>query len=565
MTGHLDARFQALVEDYFRDLVRATPVFATFIGIHSEDHRLGDGTREAVEERIARERRFLSDLEALDPAGLSDEARFERDLAVHTARLDLFGLQEHRVWERRSMAMDEVGDGVFSILARDFAPLGERLESIASRLEATPTALDQHRSRLGPRPVRLWNEIELGAAGEMPALFDEVMSAARAAWPDGSPAFRRIERAVVRALAAIEGYAAWLRERQADATDDWALGRERYDRLIELRALDGLTSDDILAIGEEQLDANRRGRREAARAVDPRASEAEVLDRIKSDHPATFEQALEAYRDAMFRARRHVVDHGLATLPPGESLSVVPTPEYLRNAAVPFAAYFEPPRFDPHPTGIYIVTPAVDGEPGAMREHNRASISNTSVHEAYPGHHLQLSAAITHPSLVRALVDAPEFVEGWAMYCEQMMREEGFDDGSPFRVALHTDAIWRACRIILDVRMHRGEISVDEASEFLADRTGFERANARAEVHRYTYTPTYQFSYLLGKVLILRLRDEERRRLGATFSLRHFHDQLLYSGSIPIAFHRRLLRGEGGGPTLPPPADRAPEQTAATA
>jgi uncharacterized protein (DUF885 family) len=140
------------------------------------------------------------------------------------------------------------------------------------------------------------------------------------------------------------------------------------------------------------------------------------------------------------------------------------------------------------------------------------------------------------------LTDAPEFVEGWGMYSEQMMREEGFDDGPAFRTAMYTDAIWRACRIVLDVRMHRGELTPQEATDFLVEHTGFELANARAEVRRYTYTPGYQLSYLLGKVLILGLREEEKRRRGAAFSLRDFHDTLLRNGSLPISFHRRLLQ-----------------------
>ena len=188
------------------------------------------------------------------------------------------------------------------------------------------------------------------------------------------------------------------------------------------------------------------------------------------------------------------------------------------------------------------MTPAVDNDPNAMREHYRASISNTSIHEAYPGHHLQLAVASHHPSLTRMLTEAPEFVEGWGMYSEQMMREEGFDAGPAFRAAMYTDAVWRACRIILDVRMHRGELTPDEATDFLVEHTGFEVANARAEVRRYTYTPGYQLSYLLGKVLILGLREDERRRRGAGFSLKGFHDTLLRNGSLPISFHRRLLR-----------------------
>ena len=552
MSAPLDARFWPLVEGHFRYLVRTMPVFATFVGIHSEDHRLGDGSRDAVLDRLDHERAFMSALEGLDAAGLSEEARFERDLALHASRLDLFTLGEERTWERRSSALEEIGDAVFSILARDFAPLPDRLGSITARLEGVPTWLREHRSRLTGRPVRLWNEIDLATGAEMPGLFAEVVNAGRREWPEGSQAARRLDAAVARASEAVDAYEEWLRARLADATDDWPLGRERYEQLIRLRALDGLTPDDILAIGEEQLRENREARRRAARDVDRRASEAEVVDRIKNDHPVTFDEALDAYRDAMFRARQHIIDHDLATIPAGERLHVQATPEYLRNASVPFAAYFEPPRFDPQPDGIYVVTPSVGDNPDAMREHNFASISNTSVHEAYPGHHLQLSAAITHPSLVRALVDAPEFCEGWGMYSEQMMREQGFDASPEHMVAMYSDAIWRSCRVVLDVRLHRGDLTVEQATDFLVEQTGFERANAQAEVFRYTYTPTYQLSYLVGKVLLLRLREDERRRLGPDFSLRRFHDQLLYSGSLPISFHRRLLAGEGGGATLSP-------------
>jgi uncharacterized protein (DUF885 family) len=278
--------------------------------------------------------------------------------------------------------------------------------------------------------------------------------------------------------------------------------------------------------------------------VDPDADVATVIDRLKHDHPATFEEALDGYRGAMARSRAYLVEHDIATVPDDETIEVIATPEYLRSV-MPFAAYFSPARFDADQRGLYVVTPAVDDDPNAMLEHYRASISNTSIHEAYPGHHLQLAVAAKHPSMTRMLTDAPEFVEGWGMYSEQMMREQGFDAGPAFRTAMYTDAVWRACRIILDVRMHRGELTPEAATDFLVEHTSFETANARAEVRRYTYTPGYQLSYLLGKVLILGLRDEEQRRRGAAFSLRAFHDTLLRNGSLPIAFHRRLLRGDG--------------------
>ena len=536
--GRLDARLYDLVEARFRRVIRDNPIVGTYLGIHTEDHRLGDGSRDALLAELTAEKAHLSDVQALDPAGLSTTAQFERDLEIHNVRRAIFDTEVVRTWERRSLALDTVGDALFLIFAQDFAPLADRLGAIAGRLEAVPAFLDESRTRATVPQVRIWQQLEIEAAADLPSFLDEIVTAA-GDLPETER--RRLTRASDTARGALGGYVDWLKGSLAGGTDEWALGRERYDELVKLRAFDGLDADAILAIGEEQLASNKAARVAAAREIDPDADEATVVDRIKNDHPATFEEALEAYRDVMVRSRRHLIQKGIVTVPADERIDVIPTPEYLRNV-IPFAAYFSPPKFDPNPKGIYIVTPSVGNDPNAMREHNYSSISNTSIHEAYPGHHLQLAVANRHPSLTRLLADAPEFVEGWGMYSEQLMREQGFDDAPNFRLALYTDAIWRASRIILDIRMHRGELSVEEATDFLVAQTSFERANARAEVNRYTYTPTYQLSYLLGKVLLLQLRADEQERLGSGFDLRAFHDTLFNNGSLPISFHRRLLR-----------------------
>lgn len=540
--GPLDERLYDLVEARARRAFHTNPVLASYFGVHAEDSRLGDPSRDAVEAEIADERAHLAAVEALDPAGLSSAARFERDLEVHNLRLELFELDEVRAWQRRPSAAGDLGDAVFLLFARGAAPLAERLARITDRLEGVPAYLEAARSRASGAPVAVWQETDLRNAEDLPYLFSEVRTAGDDVLSAGELA--RLDRAIGNARSALESWTGWLRDGLARSDDAWPMDREHYDQLVRLRAFDDLDADAILALGEEQLHRNREGRRLAALEVDPDADEATVIDRIKEDHPATFEAALEGYRDAMRRSRAHLVEHDLVTVPDDERIEVLATPEYLRSV-MPFAAYFAPARFDADRRGLYVVTPAVDDDPNAMREHYWASISNTSIHEAYPGHHLQLHVANQHPSVTRMLTGAPEFVEGWGMYSEQMMREQGFDAGPAFRVAMYTDAIWRACRIILDVRMHRGELGVDEATDFLVEHTAFETANARAEVRRYTYTPGYQLSYLLGKVLILGLREEERRRLGPDFSLKAFHDTLLRNGSLPISFHRRLLRGEG--------------------
>ena len=542
MPGNLDTRFYDLVEGRFRRLVASEPIAATYFGIHGYDDRLGDGGRDTILADIAADREHLAAIEALDDAALSSSVRFERDLEMHNVRRSIFEADELRIWERRSLALDTIGDGLFLLFARDHAPLAERLDAITSRLEGVPTHLEEARHRSSVPQVRLWQRIEIESAGQLPAFFDELVAAGRGVL--GQPEQRRLERAASTAAVSVDLFTAWLEGTIADGIDASGVGRELHDRMVELRAFDGLDADAILDLGEQKLAEEIEARRAAAREIDPDADVNDVVARVKSDHAASFDAALEQYRDAMRRARTYLIEKDLASVPSDERIDVIETPEYLRNV-IPFAAYFSPAAFDRDSKGIYIVTPSVHGDPNAMREHNRASISNTSIHEAYPGHHLQLDAARRHPSLTRLLADAPEFVEGWGMYSELMMREHGFDDGPEYRVMLHTDAIWRACRIILDVRLHRGEIGVDEAVDFMVEQTRFERDNARSEVEWYTYRPTYPLSYLVGRTLLLELRASEERRLGADFSIRAFHDTLLRNGSLPISFHRRLLAGEG--------------------
>ena len=540
--GPGDDSFYDLVEERFRRIVEADPVLATNLGIHAWDDRMPDGGRDRILGRLDDDRRHLAAIEAIDPESLSPGVAFERDLEIHNVRGSIFEVDILRRWERHSSAAEGVGDALFMLFIRDFGTPDQRFDALAGRIEAVPRYLEEHRTRARGPQERIWQEQEIVSGRSVPSFLEEIVAAAgELTLPTGLVA--RLRRAATRATAAVETHLAWVQDGLGHATDGWALDRERYDELIRLRAFDGLDADAILAIGWEQLELNHAMRVSAARELDPEASEAEVVERTKSDHAATFAEALDEYRAAMARARRHLIEHDLVTVPPDERVLVLATPPFLRNV-MPFAAYYAPASFDPDPVGTYIVTPSVDGDPAAIREHYRASISNTSIHEAYPGHHLQLAIAARHPSLTRLFADATEFIEGWGMYSEQMMREESFDDGPAFRLALATDAIWRAARIILDVRMHRGELTIEEATDFLVEHTRFERPNAAAEVHRYTSTPTYQLSYLLGKVLLLGLREDERRRRGGAFSLRDFHDTLLRNGSLPISFHRRLLAGQ---------------------
>jgi uncharacterized protein (DUF885 family) len=539
MTDHqsdADARFTRTIDRWFRDRLALEPVVATYLGVHDHDGDLPAASREHVDALVSHHRGAIAEMERFSPEDLSADHALDRDLVIHQGRLALHALTERRTWQRRANAAEEIGEGLFPLFTRDFAPLAERLESIASRLEQAPRVIEEAEARV-TEPVRLWAEIDIESAEALPSFLATIVAAA--ATDGGDPALtRRLEAAADATNAALERHAAHLRDVVLPhATADWKAGPEQFEEIVRLRELEA-TGDEILAVGEQMLADSIAARNAVCAEIDPTLDPFEVADLVKDDHAATFVESLDEYRTTMDAARHFVIEHDLATVVPDDHLSVIETPSFIRHL-VPFAAYYEPAKFDARPTGTYIVTPP--SSPEMMREHNRSSISNTSVHEAYPGHHLQLSAAVTNPSLVRLFSDSPEFAEGWAFYCERMMKEAGFDDTPKGWYVVHTDAIWRACRILLDVRLHRGEIGFDEAVDFMQERTGFERPAVVAEVKRYTSTPAYQLSYLYGRYMIERLRADAERSANGTFSPKAFHDTLLYGGTMPVSYARRLF------------------------
>jgi len=534
-----DARFDRTADRWFRDQLAMHPEVATFFGIHDHDAELSPGTRETVEREVAFYREAIAGMERFDPDELSPERALDRDLALHQARLGVFWLTEYEPWTGSSDAAGHLGGALFPLFTRDFAPLAERLESIAGRLEQAPRYLRETRGRV-TRPVRLWLEIDIETTQTLPGFLDTILAAARSEGSEDALA-RRLGAAIDATKAALDEHGGWLGELLDRADGAWVAGRERFEEMIRLRELEA-SGDEILAVGEELLATEKDARNAICAEIDPTLTPAEVADVVKEDHATSFAEALGEYRRSMDAARAFVVEHGIATPPDEDHLNVIETPSFIRHV-IPFAAYYEPAKFDPTPVGTYIVTPP--SSPEMMREHNRSSISNTSVHEAYPGHHLQLSAAITNRSLVRLFSGAPEFAEGWAFYCERMMKEHGFDDTPKGWYVVHTDAIWRATRIILDVQLHRGLIGFDDAVERLIAETGFERPAAVAEVKRYTSTPTYQLSYLFGRHMIEQLKAEMQAREGDRFSLRRFHDTLIYGGTMPVSYARRLFSSNG--------------------
>jgi uncharacterized protein (DUF885 family) len=210
------------------------------------------------------------------------------------------------------------------------------------------------------------------------------------------------------------------------------------------------------------------------------------------------------------------------------------TPEFRRHE-IPFAAYLSPSPKDPDQVGYYYVTPVSDDD--LLREHNWVGLENTSVHESYPGHHLQFYVANSIPAastLPRLMNESSVFYEGWALYCEQLMHEQGFLKSKEHRFVMLKDRLWRALRIIIDVKTQTGKMTYDEAAEVMVHELHFPRAQACGDLNWYSQSPSGPMGYALGWSMINRLRDREQQRLDTKFNLREFHDTLLSAGSISV-------------------------------
>jgi uncharacterized protein (DUF885 family) len=274
-----------------------------------------------------------------------------------------------------------------------------------------------------------------------------------------------------------------------------------------------------------------------------------VLASLNADHPATPEAMLHAYTEWTERARRFLRERGLVTFPDGEECVVAPSPPFQRSVLA-VASYQSPPPFSPSLRGHFFVPYPPDGAPAAevqqrLSNNSHASIPDTAVHEAYPGHHWHLVTMKAHRSAVRRVFRTAYFTEGWALYAEQMMREQGFFEDARQEMSQHEGMLFRAARIVVDTSLHLGEMGFDEAVAFMREKANLPEPTARAEVGRYCAWPTQASAYLTGCLEILAIRDRYFARAGRTdtAALRTFHDRLAGSGGLPPALAEQALLG----------------------
>jgi uncharacterized protein (DUF885 family) len=545
--------FEQLSREYLEWYFAVNPVRATFLGVHDHDARLPDLSHEGIARRTEELERWLAWLQAIDRETLHGDAVFDHEILDHAMRADLLELEEVRGWQRNPMRYNRViATGISSLIDREFAPLEERLRSLMARLASIPDVTEAARANLSDVP-RLWAELAArNTRGTLRFLAEDVPEAIEAqGGADLDPALSDAwSRAHAEALQRVGAFAAWLEEDLLPrAEDDFRLGAELFERKLFYEQHVSLSVEELRRMNDEAIAAYREWvAREAAR-LEPPASPVEAMERVTADSPGP-EELLPVARRYVDQAREFIVEREIVTLPADAMPIIRPTPAFARSG---FASMSTPGPFERRATEAYYNITNVDPEWTAeqQRQHltyfNHAGLLGISVHEAMPGHFVQLLYRRQIATDVRKVFSASSLVEGWAHYTEQMMIDEGLGDGDPvvrlgqLRRALQRHARWNA-----GLSMHAFGTSVEEAAARFEEIAYFAPFPALRETQRGTYDPTY-LVYALGRMEIFRLREDYRAYVearGETFSLRDFHDRFLQLG-LPIPLARRAMIPEG--------------------
>lgn len=525
------AAFEQLVEAYYRGWWRLFPSIGSRAGLYSCDAELEVPTRELIGARSKQVTATASAVTQLErpaadhPAAL-DRMVFEAHLAVADLRLRTI-----QSWRRDpSLPLTEAIESLFELLTRRDLSSPETLSAIARRLGHLPNYLQAARARIDD-PVALWVTIaEKSVAGSIEFIRDAIVPLGaehRTLQPELTAAGQR-------AVDAVRSYGDWLAGlRQKPLNEDFAVGPESLHQIIKHWHGLNVSPADVEESGWSLVQYYQDELEQHVQRIDRDTAWSEVLHRARKEFSQRDHDILADYRRVTNALRERMSTDGFLDLPPDEMCKVMPTPTFLR-ALIPSAAYSNPGPLDPHQVGIFFVT-APDRSRG--EEAYRANlgqhygIESTCVHEAYPGHHVQLCWANRACSRSRQMADHIVFMEGWTLYCEQMMVEQDWFGDPLLKLNYLADQLWRAYRMVIDVGIHTRKLSVAAAVRMLIDGVGFTRERAEIELNWYTQSPGVPMSYLLGKRETLALRDQFMKGRGAT--LKRFHRWLLGFGSVP--------------------------------
>lgn len=541
------------VDEYLAYLHEVHPTSATFDGVHLHDDLLEDFSRQAVDGQLRDLGALARRLAAIDPGRLTDSERLERPVLENSIRARLFELERVRTWERNpQFYADIIATSLAGQVLFDYAPLPQRARRIVSKLRQVPRLVQAARDNIKDAPG-IFVKVGLESMRGTQRFIDEDLPRAFSRLDD-MHILGDLADASMAASAAIGAYIEYLEKDLAPRSKgSFRLGRERFEE--KLRLDEGLTldADRLLAIAMRELAATQEEFRTVAARInsaDPQAA----WELAKANHPPAG-QLVSTAQEQLSELVAFINKGRIVTIPEGAPVEVAPTPRFYRWT---FASMWTPGPFETKPLrATYYITdvdPTWTDERKAehLRDFNYGNLWSISIHEVFPGHFLHYQHLRQIESKLRKSImfSSTAMVEGWAHYSEQMMLDEGFRKKEPsVRLGQLAEALTRLCRLIVGIRLHCEDLSVEQGVRFFKEEAYMEEGSARREAERGTFDPGYVL-YSVGKLMIMKLREDYKAKAGADYSLRKFHDTLLGNGTVPLGLHRALMLGDGGGALL---------------
>jgi uncharacterized protein (DUF885 family) len=528
------------VDRFFDEYFHFKPTDATAAGFHQFDAQLENPTQESREAQI----KFLRGAEREFSA---TPATADRDLLLAHIRGDLLELERIRMWEKNpDQYSSNFTNSIFILISRSFAPAEDRLRSVVARERQMPAVLETARANL-KNPPRIYTEVAIEQMPGIISFFENDVPAAFRSVKDAG-LVGEFAKTNARVLEVLRQHEAWLKnDLLPRSRGDFRLGAELYRRKLEYDEMVTTPLDELLRAGYEDMRRNQQMFRDVAASVDPKKTPMQIMDDLAHDHTDSA-HLLETFRNTLGGLRDFIREHHIVTIPSDVLPIVEETPPFGR--ALSTASMDTPGPYEQvAPEAFFNVTlPEASWTKQAVEEYmegfNRGTIVSTAVHEVYPGHYTQFLWVKQAPSKVRKLFGAGSNAEGWAHYTEQMMLDEGYGNGDKkLRLGQLQDALLRNARYIVGIEMHTGTMTFDQGVDFFVKEGYQSRENGFRETKRGTSDPTY-LVYTLGKMQIMRLREDYKKKMGAAFRLEQFHDEFLKQGFPPVVLVRRALLGE---------------------
>ncbi len=556
-----DTSFNAIAKRYLDEMLALKPVAASALGEHRFDGQLDDISEAGNARRTALARELRGQLQALDRATLSRANQVDAQLLSNELDYQIWRTEELQEWRWNPLLYTELaGNSVYLLMARDFAPLAQRLHNVEARLDELPRLLAQVREVLDPARVpKIHAETAIKQNTGVLDLIDQLVVPELKTLPETDQA--QLRGSIARARTAVTQHQLWLEKRLLPAAQgEFRLGAPLYDAKLRFALVSTLSRQEIRTRAEAELSDTRAQMYALARLLlqDRPGAPALPQSPAPDEQQTAISAALElAYarrppRDAVFETARSAFEQARGFVRAADfvtlyddPLDIIPMPQFQRGVAL---AYCDSPGpLDRGQKTFFAVSPIPDDWSDAqadsyLREYNIRSIDDLTIHEAMPGHYVQLMHANRYDSPLRAVLSSGTFIEGWAVYTERLMTEQGFHADDPLMHLVQLKWYLRTiANAILDQAVHVDGISRDDAMRLMMHDTFQEEREAAGKWVRAQLTSAQLPTYFVGVQEHLALREEARKRWGRTFALKRYHDATLSFGSPPVRYVRELM------------------------